>query len=154
MSADPLNAMAKAIEDLVARRDHVSFAELDRMVPGFAPIKSDEHKIVLSVAGHPVWSMSEDGDAALWLLLDQRRICLTPSTPLVYLCDGAMLRDDKWRPMVLRPGREANFISESGMPLHVSKQGVAIFRRGIARDKKAGRPHWTEIVKGKAYADG
>ena len=32
-----IEAMAKAIEDLINASDYVSFAELDREVPGFAP---------------------------------------------------------------------------------------------------------------------
>ena len=96
--------------------------------------------------------MSKAGSEAMQLLFDQRRVCVTPSSTLTYVIDGKALTIAKWMPMTLRPGSVANFITPSGMPLHAPSEGVAKVRRWIARDKKAGRPHATEIAKAKAEA--
>lgn len=141
-----IEAMAKAIEDLINAEDYVSFAELNREVPGFAP-SADAPAVGLRVGKRPIWVMSAAGSEALWLLFDQLRACATPSSPLTYLIDGASLKSAKWAPMTLRPGRYANFIGPGGLPLYAPEKQVAGLRRQIARDQKAGRPHGTEIKR-------
>lgn len=149
----PVATMAETIAAVVEARDHVSFAELDRLVPGFAS-PSEGVEVTLTIDNRPVWVVSVAGNAALTRLFEERRVCVKVCSAwggfLVYSADGAALHANNWLPVVLRPGREANFLTAGGLPLHVPKESVASARRDIARHQKAGRPHAVEIGPRKA----
>jgi hypothetical protein len=99
------------------------------------------------MAGRPIWNMSQAGGEAMRLLFDRRRVCVTPGSRLAYVIDGASLGDPDWWPMTLRPGRHANFLAANGVLVEVPEASLASVRRFSNREKKAGRPHATEIVK-------
>jgi hypothetical protein len=140
-----IEAMAKAIADLVEASDYVSFAEVDREVPGF---KAEGLSVFeLRMGGAPVWLMSAAGGDALRLLFDRRRVCVTPSSVLTYAIDGASLGDPDWQPMTLRPAVFANFVTAAGLLVQVPKANLASIRRHNNRERKAGRPHGTELSR-------
>lgn len=79
--------MKTTIYNLVKERQHVSFAELDR-IDGFAGelamVHSQDANLIL-------WhSISEDGLEALSGLLDSNKIYIHPASNLTYLVDGKM----------------------------------------------------------------
>lgn len=106
--------MKNEILELVRSRDHVSFAELNRLIPGFS---GGETSLLLTGKENiVVWAnMTDDGYNAVSELLTGKLVHLSPASFLVYLADGICLtlpivkqvrnyKRPHWAPCVLRPG--------------------------------------------------
>lgn len=107
--------MAEEIHEIVRVRRHVSFAELERMIPGF---KGDSPRRCFCLSEHPslvIWlNLSDEALLALEELRKAKKVFLNPCSYLVYLVDGKMLnlpipkrmprkdvKKDYWVPCVL-----------------------------------------------------
>ena len=114
--------MAEEIFEIVKVRRHVSFAELERMIPGF---KGESPQRCFCLSEHPslvIWvNLSDDALAALEELRKAGRVFLNPCSYLVYFADGTTLnlpipkrmpkkdtKKDYWVPCVLdiEPSKE------------------------------------------------
>lgn len=109
-----IEAMAGAIEQYVrSRNGGVTFVELDQNIPGFTG-----GDLAMEVAPNVIlWTnLTETAVAAVNLLKTSFRVQLTPTTPLVYIMDGKMLRfptarrmprggykTERWLPVVFGP---------------------------------------------------
>lgn len=114
-----MTIMADKIYDLVKTRRHVSFAELERLIPGFCYGDGEGKKTTaFALSEHPqliVWlNISDEGVAALEELRKSQRVSLNQCSHLVYMADGKMLpfpipkrmprpgtKKDYWMPCVL-----------------------------------------------------
>lgn len=113
-----MTELADRIVAFVKRRDHVTFAELDREVPGFAPSGSEETFLFASGFDPNVifWLVGKAGSDALAECIDQGRITFHATNMITYLIDGAHvslpilkrkprkpLKTLRWLPVVMRP---------------------------------------------------
>ena len=115
-------SMADEIFETVRVRRHVSFVELERMIPGFNG--EDPHRC-FCFSEHPslvIWlNLSDEALAALEELRKAKKVFLNPCSYLVYLVDGKTLslpipkrmpkkdtKKDYWVPCVLdtEPSKE------------------------------------------------
>lgn len=111
---------AAAIEAYIRTFDHVTFAELANRFQHYIGTKGS---LALFTPADPniiLWAgMSERFSAAVIALLQEQRIVPKPTTPLVYLMDGGMLKcpivkrigktprkKEGWLPVVLRINHE------------------------------------------------
>ena len=83
-----MSPMQSTVIDAIARCGGrgVSFVELEREVPGFKGDCAIELRENLVIWSH----MSEEFCEAFTALLDAKEIALTPTSVLVYMCDGAV----------------------------------------------------------------
>jgi hypothetical protein len=103
--------MREAILDLIREYRNVSFAELSRRIDGF---KGDLEW--MNSYGWVLWAgISQEAVDAINSLMKADEIHMQPTTPLVYLCDGVMLKlpvakravkykNPHWCPIVFNPG--------------------------------------------------
>jgi hypothetical protein len=109
--------LKEQILELVRQRDHVSFAELDRLVPGFGggmqAMLSAKYENVFFWAG-----LTNEGYEALDALLQEQAVRFAPASVLVYMIDGEVpkhpvvkraraYKKPHWAPVVLRLGKHA-----------------------------------------------
>lgn len=100
-------------EDIIdfCQRDHVSFVELKK---NFPEMFDGEHAICFpDYSNLIVWQgLSQDGAELILSLVNERKLFLLPSNPLVYAIDGALVnmpmakrilnyKNPHWIPMVL-----------------------------------------------------
>jgi hypothetical protein len=133
---------AAAVIKLVEDTDHVSFVEIERIVPGFTGRPGEEcYKFGApkKKGGCQVyWIMSLFG----WQVFDvaRKRLALAPCSALVYLIDGAHLavdRPDEFCPAMLRPGRTTNFVTADGHNTYVPDRHWARLRRALGKEAAA-----------------
>ena len=133
--------MAKAIEALVNRKDHVTFSEIEEEVEGFRiPTGGEGPYIGIGGPGF-IWCATEIGHQAFKLLMHQRRICLQVDTlgmsnrvDCKYLYQ--FMEDEYWIPVLLRPARYITYIAAiSGLCYCMSKEDVADCKR---KEKRQG----------------
>ena len=103
---DMKDSILKLIED---RGEHVSFAELQRHIPGF------EGKYGFGIGEYNVWfwfTLSIEASNALKELMDEGKIFLHPASVLIYQIDGMMpnvpiakeqrrYKSERWIPVTL-----------------------------------------------------
>jgi len=113
-----MTEMAQKIYELVRTRRHVSFVELQRVIPGFKQKGADGNTTAFILPDIPqivIWvDLSKEAIDALGELMGSKKVFLNPCSLMVYMVDGAMLnlpipkrkprkgsKKDYWVPCVL-----------------------------------------------------
>ena len=113
-----MTEMAEKIYELVRTHRHVSFVELERMIPGFKQKRADGNTSAFFLPDIPqivIWvDLSKETIEALGELMRSKKVFLNPCSLMVYMVDGAMLnlpipkrkprkgsKKDYWVPCVL-----------------------------------------------------
>lgn len=110
--------LADQIEQFISSRKHVSFVEL---VNRFPRIKGDLSLCFGKTQNIILWNgISESfGDIFEFLWRERCSICIVPTSPIVYMADGAVpnmplakgnygYKSPHWSPVVLNPGSQGN----------------------------------------------
>lgn len=140
MIDNPVNDMANAIVAVVEARDWVTFAELDRYVPGFQHGPGDTKTLCLGPK--VVWQASDAGFTALCKAWDEGRVCAAGASVLAYIADGTVLHGKDWLPLSLRPGRFTNYHTPApgNLAFYVDDKTLkSVTRKLKRRDKDRGR---------------
>jgi hypothetical protein len=128
---------------LVEERDHVTFVEIGRAVPGFNYQRGTH--------GHVVGQDKPKGCGLMvyWLMSDfgldvyqaiKSKVAFAPTSIIVYLVDGGVPKlkpPDEFVPMVLRPVRATTFIAADGSNVAVPSEHWPRLRRWLGKDAVA-----------------
>lgn len=95
----------------VTTNGFVTLALVEREVAGFAKHEPPtwQHVVTHASGETSFWyNMTEAGLAALEKVMSERRVAVQFVTPVLYILEGCLFKDENWQPIVLLPARAAN----------------------------------------------
>jgi hypothetical protein len=144
LTANDIDAAVERAVALVEAGDYTSFVEIERAIPNFGA--SDDEHFAVRAGNALIWVVSEFGAEVAIKLLSRVAIC--PSSMLVYLIDGKLIRPpkpDKFFLVTLRPLRFADFVTPNGVIMALGTKRLRSTTRG---------PGKAAIAEGKRKARG
>lgn len=128
---------AQAVIDLIVKRDHVTFVEIERTLQSLIPTKG---RIALEIGSHPnliLWSgMSQDWADVMKEVQATGLVTIEPASLLVYMIDGAVpdmpvakrlpkggYATEHWAPVCFRPKAKTPSPKRRGRRKHAPQAG-------------------------------